>query len=409
MNRTLRLIMMLICIAVVFMQCKKSSPDVIDDKDVDWGEAGKGTVLWGATDDVDTDKGYIFKINGDGSGFEKVFSFTAESGYNVNSAMCLASNGKLYGTTKDGGQYDRGTWFCIDPTTKKFSKIADFNRDAGIKFVDSMFPLIENRGKIYHQAYLKDIFSMNLNDHKINWDFDHSKWVQGGAFDSWVLGGGIWTPGFALDSKGIFFGISDVGIFKYNPAVNKIDAIHRFEEPTGGTPSGKMLLASDGKLYGMTGTGGKFGKGVIYRVNPESGDYEKLYDFDTQFGGNSVAGHSPANFIELSNDELFSGMSASKSSLGRFFSYNIKTGALKILFDLNTTDKAQSRFVDDENTGMRASDGMIYGFCSGTTPQSVKVQGANVMYQFDPNKGRIRAIYVFDNIKSGVGWPVEVK
>jgi uncharacterized repeat protein (TIGR03803 family) len=44
--------------------------------------------------------------------------------------------------------------------------------------------------------------------------------------------------------------------------------VHRFLGPDGDEPQGRLLLASDGLLYGTTVRGGQFQGGVVYRIDP---------------------------------------------------------------------------------------------------------------------------------------------
>ena len=46
------------------------------------------------------------------------------------------------------------------------------------------------------------------------------------------------------------------------------------------------MQANDGKLYGMTASGGSSGFGVIFSFDPSSSTYTKLKDFDGTNGAN---------------------------------------------------------------------------------------------------------------------------
>jgi len=83
--------------------------------------------LWGATFYGGKYRdGNIYKINGDGSNFDTVFSFNESNGANPENDMLQASNGKLYGLTSElsGGGY--GTMFSINPLTDSFKNIYTF-------------------------------------------------------------------------------------------------------------------------------------------------------------------------------------------------------------------------------------------------------------------------------------------
>jgi uncharacterized repeat protein (TIGR03803 family) len=58
--------------------------------------------------------------------------------------------------------------------------------------------------------------------------------------------------------------------------------LHKFCEsgelcPDGGNPMGGLVVASDGNLYGSTGTGGATGQGAVFRITPD-GNLSTIYD-----------------------------------------------------------------------------------------------------------------------------------
>jgi len=82
-------------------------------------------------------------------------------------------------------------------------------------------------------------------------------------------------------------------IFSYDPSISVYTKLKDFDYANGGYPSGSLMQASDGKLYGMTDEGGSNGVGVIFSFNPLTSIYTKLKDFDVV---NGVLGTS---FIEV--------------------------------------------------------------------------------------------------------------
>jgi uncharacterized repeat protein (TIGR03803 family) len=134
-----------------------------------------------------------------------------------------ANNGKLYGTTVVGGSINRGVIFSFDPSTSTYTKLKDFGYND--------FPLTgsfiqASNGKLYG-----------------------------------LMSGGSSTGG---------------AIVSFDPSSSTYTRLKYFGYPNndinGSNPSGSLMQASDGKLYGMTSTGGAYstdygyGYGVIFSL-----------------------------------------------------------------------------------------------------------------------------------------------
>ena len=53
----------------------------------------------------------------------------------------------------------------------------------------------------------------------------------------------------------------------------------------GGNPNAKLLLASDGLLYGTTEFGGSNNFGTVFKLNPDGSGYTAIAHFDPQTAG----------------------------------------------------------------------------------------------------------------------------
>ena len=91
-----------------------------------------GNTLYGATADGGTNAaGTLYKINTDGTGFTNIYIFSEISktlGTNLDGGVpygnLALSDGKLYGTTSQGGKYRYGTIFSINTNGTGFSVLA---------------------------------------------------------------------------------------------------------------------------------------------------------------------------------------------------------------------------------------------------------------------------------------------
>lgn len=72
------------------------------------------TTSRGGTDD----QGTIFRLNGDGTAYQTVWSFTGEDGAKPLASLIQGRDEMLYGTTAEGGTYNRGTVLVCDLTAQ---------------------------------------------------------------------------------------------------------------------------------------------------------------------------------------------------------------------------------------------------------------------------------------------------
>ena len=109
-------------------------------------------------------------------------------------------------------------------------------------------------------------------------------------------------------SNGKLYGMTSSGdaannyagvIFSFDPSTSIYTKLIDFDGTNGRNPNGSLIQASDGKLYGMTNLGGSSGVGVIFSFDPSSSTYTKLKDF------NNADGASPeGSLIQASDGNL---------------------------------------------------------------------------------------------------------
>src|SRR5690349_19007040 len=75
-------------------------------------------------------------------------------------------------------------------------------------------------------------------------------------------------------------------ISKFVTGANTLTAAFTFDYPDALTPQGSLMQASNGKLYGMTQSGGSNNVGVLFSFDPVTSTYTKLRDFINTSGGN---------------------------------------------------------------------------------------------------------------------------
>lgn len=208
--------------------------------------------------------GVAFKIAKDGSGFAVLHAFgaitsaadvtpaTNADGIGPVAPLVLAADGYFYGTAARGGANGVGTIFRLRfdgtgfevlrtfPALVASTTTAPTNADGAVPLAG----LTDGRdGRLYGVAN------------------------QGGTLGSGTV--------FALDPVG--------GVFS---------VLHNFDGTKGASPSGELLLAQDGKLYGTTASGGTNSSGnatlfgTIFSIARDGTGFASLFSFGGNDGAN---------------------------------------------------------------------------------------------------------------------------
>jgi uncharacterized repeat protein (TIGR03803 family) len=101
------------------------------------------------------------------------------------------------------------------------------------------------------------------------------------------------SSGLLLANDGNFYGTTTTGggdckvsrygcgtVFKITP-VGVLSTLHRFDTTDGGYPSGALIQATDGNIYGTTQAGGTNNGGTVFQITP-TGTFTSLYSFCLQ-------------------------------------------------------------------------------------------------------------------------------
>src|SRR6185295_15561461 len=200
------------------------------------------TQLWGTTQSGGaTGQGTIFSTDATGTHFYLEYSLVNALGQMPNGSPVLANNGKLYGVTELGGYGDSCVVYSYEPVSGTFTDIHDLYQYTQFGWEAKSGMMKAEDGTLYGLC------------------------AMGGANGSGV-------------------------IYKVNPYTDTYTDIFDFSSSSGTMPYGGLIQLLDGKLYGMTQSGGANNAGVIFGFDPESPLYTKLYDFDYSTGGNPTFG-----------------------------------------------------------------------------------------------------------------------
>lgn len=277
-----------------------------------------GTSYLGGTSNLGT----AFKVGTNGNGFVVLHNFPENDldGTQPAAALLSASDGLLYGTTAGGGSANVGTLFKMDANGGSYA--------------------------ILHQ------FSAGPADGK----YPESALVEGG--DGTLFGV---TPNGGTFGSGIVYQIYRDG--------SAFLVLHSFyaTNTDGSAPKGPLLIASDGKLYGMTLNGGISGFGTVFRLNQDGLGYSVLHSFT---GLNGDAANPDAGLVEGPDGALY-GTTYNKG--GTVFRLNKDGSGYLVRYDFPTSDTDGAYPVASLLSG---NDGLLYG-----TTQSGGVVGAGSIFR----------------------------
>ncbi len=272
------------------------------------------------------DVGTIFKIFPDGSGYEIVHDFN----YFVDGGACIGDllfDGTwFYGMSQWGGVNDKGAIFKIKPDGTGFQNLFDF--DDVTTGREGVGALVTDGTWLYGMcleggvAAAGTIFRImqNGSGFSILHDFD---WILESAYP-W---GSLFLQGGKLYGMTSQYGPSGAGsMFEMNPDGTGYNQFYDFDGLSGGYPT--CAFISDGTwFYGTTCQGGAFGGGVIFKIKPDGSGFEKLHDFD------GTNGRMPMGTLVLEGTTLY-GMTCygGSSDLGTVFQiFTDGTGFVKML------------------------------------------------------------------------------
>jgi uncharacterized repeat protein (TIGR03803 family) len=325
------------------------------------------------------DNGVLYEYESSTEVYTKKLDLGDETDGNMpGSSLLQASNGKFYGLASAGGLNSYGTIFEYNPNNSVYTKIYDFDRyPNGSSPYGSLMQA--SNGKLYgmtSEGGVNDdgvLFEYNISTNTYLKKYDFGEMYDGKN----PFGSLIQAPNGKLYGMTTGGGINAEGIlFEFDPSSNVYSKKHDF----GGMnteenfPYGELLLASNGKLYGMTYSGGTTNGGVIFEYNQNTNIYTIKYTFNQ----NNDSGHWPyGSLIEVDNGKFY-GMTeqGGTSHLGVIFEYNLNTNTYTKKIDFDGTAKGKNPI----GTLLKAKNGKLYGM----TPRG----GANnygVVFEYNPN------------------------
>jgi len=316
--------------------------------------------------------GVIFGFNPANATFAKLMDFEYATGYYPHGSLLVGQDGNLYGMTYKGGANNVGTLFSYDYRHGHFTKLNDFD---AINGGDPLGDLV--------QTPSGELFGMTSDGGSSNggviFCFDPISGRYRKVLDFLGANGGNPYGNLVAGPDGKYYGstfqggISNAGvIFSFNDSTGQYTKLKDFgADANGQEPSGNLLWAINGKIYGMTAFGGANNDGVIYSLNPDLTGYAKLVDFDSAGGVNPFG-----SLIQVTGGKLY-GLTSKGGALGggTIFSFDPGSATMSKIYDFDPR-------LGDNPYGslLEAADGKLYGLTSNGGQY-----GYGSLFDFDPH------------------------
>lgn len=287
--------------------------------------------------------------------------FASSDGTQAFGDLCLASDGRLYGTASSGGK-GYGTIFGLDRSGKNFAVLHAFpnEKDAG---ANPQAGLVEGAdGRLYGttefggRANSGTLFALTKNG---------SSFTSLHDFDAWGSDGMLPVVTLLADGRGLVYGTCPESwggagtLFRLQEDGSRFSTLWTFE-PAGGDcmePSAGLIEGGDGMLYGIAYSGGILNKGGVFRLGKDASGYEILYSFGTT----ASDGEGPQAMLLEDSDGVLYGTTTQPSSGPAVFRLNKNGSGYKVLHRFAASGAEGKQLAAELIEG---SDGLLYGTAS---------------------------------------------
>jgi uncharacterized repeat protein (TIGR03803 family) len=327
-------------------------------------------ILYGTTQSGGSSgRGTVFAINTDSTGFTNLYSFsplsdlsagTNSDGANPQARLVLSGN-TLYGTAFAGGSSDKGTVFALNTDGTGFTNLHNFIG------ADGAYPngLILSGTTLYGTTQEGptngSVFAVNTDGTGFSTLHTFSQFSgpddtnSGGAFpyaglllSSNVLYGT--TSGGGIFGKGTVFSVTTDGLI--------FSTLHHFAgHPNDGSAPQPGLIISDGTLYGTTVGGGSNLYGTVFAMNSDGSDFTNLYSFSGTNGG-----AAPCDGLILSDNTLYGTTSgAGTTHEGTVFAISANGADFMDLYNFRPLSNQTNSDGASPYAGLVLSGATVYG------------------------------------------------
>jgi uncharacterized repeat protein (TIGR03803 family) len=245
--------------------------------------------LYGMTPNAGSfDQGTLFEFDPATNTFTKKVDFDYNSnGSEPQGSLLLASNNKFYGMTNSGGQTGDGVLFEYDPATSTLINKAEFDYNTGSEPYGDLIQATNGKlygmtreggdngnasGTLFEYDIATNTMTPHVNFSQLNGENPEGNLVQ--------------APNGKLYGMARYGGVNGNGVlFEFDLTTNTYSKKIDFGGAAfGSEPSGSLALSPNGKLYGGTNYGGANGRGVIFEYDPTNNTFTKKLDLNSTSG-----------------------------------------------------------------------------------------------------------------------------
>jgi uncharacterized repeat protein (TIGR03803 family) len=252
--------------------------------------------------------GTVFKINTDGTGFELLHSFAAANADGSNPMGSLLLSGTtLYGMTTPADTTNRGTIFAVNTDGSGFQVLHSFTNNEGkwpwgslIQSGAMLYGLTTYGGNNNGSGWVGGGTMFRMSTNGTGFQVLHT--FLGGINDGWMPHGSLVQSGTKMYGTTPFGGTGGGVVFRSNLDGSQFELLHRFSggSADGRKPVASTLLISGSTLYGVTQEGGA-GIGTVYRMNTDGTGFALLHSF----AGGESDGSTPDGLLAQSGSVLY--------------------------------------------------------------------------------------------------------
>lgn len=302
--------------------------------------------------------------------YTRLYSFPALTPSNSTGATPFGSltqlSDKLYGTTAYGGANGKGTVFSLSTSTTPSllmsfggNTLSSAEPHGSLLALDNMLYGMTFSGGAYGRG---SVFKMSttgaptlLHSFNPNLPTNQSQGLNPDgrlllAQDGYLYG---LTSGGGKYDKGALFKISTTGsyttVYSFGTIPND-----------GATPLGSLIQGRDGTLYGLTSGGGSNNRGTVFSLTP-TGGYAVLYSFGSQTND----GRSPRGSLLRGNDGYLYGITQTGGAHGRGTVFKLAPGSQPTTFYAFGSDPSD-KGAGSLSTLIQGTDWNFYGLTNYT-------------------------------------------